>query len=349
MILPQSYPVVLFLMILSLFCLGSWASAFKFAGRWRFEMFYFDFAIGLFVAAMIYAFTVGNLGYDGFSFIDDLQHAGKRQWMYGVMAGLVFNFGNMLLMAAVSVAGLTVAFPMTMGIALLVGTALGFAGRASGNSTMLGLGCVLVLTSVIVNAVMYRMMAVAQHETLARSGHAKSTRRPNALKGIILALVAGILIGSFTGLLDKARLGEQGLGAYALGAVFAFGVFFSSFVFNIFLMNLPVEGEPIDFGSYFNGRLRQHILGWLAGIVWMTGILAMMVSTSVPEQMQPAPMTRYLLAQSAPVLAALWGMLIFRELRNGDFRLKALAMLMLVLFACGLAMVGLAPLYAVKG
>jgi glucose uptake protein len=348
MILPQSYPAVLILMILSLLCLGSWASAFKFAGRWRFEMFYFDFAIGLLVASIIYAFTVGNLGYDGFSFLDDLQHAGKRQWMYGFMAGMIFNLGNMLLMAAVSVMGLSVAFPMTMGIALLVGTGVSFAGRAAGNTLLMGMGCALVFTSFVVSAILYRMMAVARHEALARSGQAKSTKRPNPLKGIILALVGGILIGSFVGLLDKARLGDLGLGAYALSAVFAFGVFFSSFVFNIFFMNLPVEGDPLDFGVYFSGRLKQHILGLVAGVVWLTGILAAMVGTSVPESLQPPPLTRYLLLEAAPVLAALWGILVFREFKGGDVRVKTLGFLMLVLFLCGLVMIGLAPLYLRK-
>src|SRR6516164_4212813 len=125
MILPQSYSAVMFLMILSLVCLGSWASAFKFAGKWRFELFYFDFAIGLLVAAAIYAFTVGNLGYDGFNFLDDLQHAGKRQWLFGFLAGVIFNFANMLLMAAVSVSGLAMAFPSAAATALLVSTAIG--------------------------------------------------------------------------------------------------------------------------------------------------------------------------------------------------------------------------------
>ena len=103
MILPQSYPAVLFLMVLSMLCLGSWASLFKFAGKWRFELFYLDFAVGLLFALVIYAFTFGNIGFDGFNFLDDLQHAGKRQWMYVFVAGLIFNLGNMLLMAAVSV------------------------------------------------------------------------------------------------------------------------------------------------------------------------------------------------------------------------------------------------------
>jgi glucose uptake protein len=233
-----------------------------------------------------------------------------------------------------------------MGIALLVGSLL-TADRA-GNLLLLGLGCALLLTSVIVNALIYRMNAVAQHEELARAGRAKSTRRPNAVKAIFLTLAAGILIGSFTGLLDRARAGEIGLGAYALSAIFAFGVFFSTFVFNIFFMNLPVEGEPTDFGEYFSGKLKHHVLGLVAGVVWLTGILAALVSVSVPEQLMPGPLTRYLLWQSPPVLAALWGIAVFRELKGGDIRVKTLAVLMLALFICGLVMVGLAPIYVRK-
>jgi glucose uptake protein len=343
MILPQSYPSVLFLMVLSLLCLGSWASGYKFAGKWRFEVFYLDFALGLLLASVVFAFTVGNLGFDGFNFLDDLQHAGKRQWMYVFIAGLIFNLGNMLLMAAVSVSGLAVAFPMGMGMALLLGTVMGIASRPAGNSLLLGMGCLLILTSIIVNAISYRIMGVAKHEELARAGRAKSTRRPNPLKGIILALAAGILIGGFVPLLDKARQGDLGLGPYAAGFIFAFGVFFSTFVYEIFFMNLPVEGEPVEFGEYFNGRLGQHLAGLTSGFIWFTGLLAALVATSVPEAMQGGSMLRYLLAQGSPVLAALWGILVFREFKNGDIRVKLLGTLMLVLFLCGMAMIGLAP------
>src|SRR3954454_16741349 len=115
-------------MVLSLLCLGSWASLFKLAGKWRFELFYLDFAVGLMLAAVVYGLTFGNLGYDGFNFLDDLQHAGKRQWMFVFIGGLIFNLGNMLLMAAISVSCLAVAFPMGMGVALLLGTAVGLGG-----------------------------------------------------------------------------------------------------------------------------------------------------------------------------------------------------------------------------
>ena len=344
MILPQGYPAVLFLMVLSLLCLGSWASFFKLAGKWRFELFYLDFAIGLLLASVIFAFTVGNIGYDGFNFLDDLQHAGKRQWMYVFLAGLIFNLGNMLLMGAVSVSGLAVAFPMGMGMALLVGTGLGITGRPGGNGMLLGLGCLLILTSIIVSAVSYRIMGVARHEALARAGKAKSTRRPSPLKGIVLALLAGLLIGGFTPLAEKARQGDLGLGPYALGFIFAFGVFFSTFVFDIFFMNLPVEGEPAEFGWYLKGGLKQHLSGLVSGFIWYTGMASAWVCASVPEAMQGAPLPRFLLAQGSPVLAALWGIVVFREFKNSDVRVKLMGTLMLVLFLCGLCMIGLAPL-----
>jgi glucose uptake protein len=237
---------------------------------------------------------------------------------------------------------------MTMGIALLVGIAMGLAGQPVGNLMMLELGCAMVLGSVVVSAVLYRMKAVAEHEVLARSGHAKSTRRPSPIKAIILSLVGGLLIGGFAPLMGKARMGDLGLGPYALSAVFAFGVFFSSLVFNIFFMNLPVEGEPVDFGAYFSGRLKQHLLGLSAGVIWLTGVLALMVASSVPEQSQIPVLEHYLLAQASPVLTALWGIVVFREFKDGDVRIKTLGALMLVLLLCGMVMIGLAPLYLRK-
>src|ERR1035438_9614806 len=349
MILPQSYASVLFLLVLSLLCLGSWASAFKFAGKWRFELFYLDFALGLLLAAVIFAFTLGNIGYDGFNFLDDLQHAGKHQWMWGFLAGLIFNLGNILLMAAVSVCGLAVAFPMGMGVALLLGTGLGIAGRPTGNSLLLGLGCLLILMSIVVNAMSYRIMGVAKHEALARAGRAKSTQRPSPVKGIILALVAGLFLAGFTPMVEKAREGDLGLGPYALGFIFAIGVFLSSFVFDIFFINLPVEGEPVEFGAYLKGQKKQHLAGLGSGFVWYTGMVLAWVGTSVPATIQGEPTVSFMMAQGSPVLAALWGIVVFREFKDSDARVKLLGTLMLVLFLCGVAMIGLAPQFLRKG
>jgi glucose uptake protein len=345
MILPQTYTATMILMVLSMLCLGVWVSALKPAGKWRFEVFYFDFAFGLMIAAVIYAFTLGNMGFDGFNILDDLQHTGKRQWVFCFAAGMIFNFANILLVAAVSVAGMAAAFPMAMGTALILGTALGFATTSAANTMMLLLGCAMLFTAVVVNAMAYRLLAVQRHEVLARAGKAKSTRRPTSFKGIILSLVSGLIMGSFAPLLDKARQGDLGMGPYAIGAIFTFGVFFSTFVYNMFFMNLPVEGDPVELSSYFSARPRQHMFGWLGGMVWCTGIIAGMVALAAPETVQPSLATRALLGQAAPLLTALVGIGVWKVLKGSDMRVRALTLLMLVLYACGVVMLSVAPLY----
>jgi glucose uptake protein len=348
MILPQTSSLVLTLMVLSLLFLGAWASMFKAAGKWRFELFYFDFAFGVLLAAVICSFTWGDLGYDGFSFVDDLQHAGKRQWLFCFLAGVIFNLGNMLLMGAVSIAGISVAFPIAMGIGVMLSAALGILVKSGGNPTLVMLGCALIFTAVVVSAMSYRINAIQKHEELARAGVAKSTRRPNPVKGIIIAMAGGILMGSIGGMIARAREGEMGLGPYATSALFGAGVFFSSFIFNIFFMNLPVEGQPVEFSAYFKSRPVQHICGLLGGVLWFGGVVSGMVATSVPETLQPGPMVRLFLSQASPVVAALLGIIVWRELKESDMRVKILAALMIILFVCGLAMIGLSPMYVRK-
>jgi glucose uptake protein len=348
MILPQTSSLVLTIAVLSLLFLGAWATMFKAAGKWRFELFYFDFAFGVALTALIFSFTLGDLGYDGFSFIDDLQHAGKRQWLFCFLAGVVLNLGNMLLMGAVSISGISVAFPISLGFSILISAALGLLVKAGGNPTLVMLGCVLIFTAIVVSAMAYRINAVQRHEQLARAGVAKSTRRPNPIKGILIAMFGGLLMGSVGGLIAKAREGDLGLGPYAISAVIGFGIFFSSLVFNIFFMNLPVEGEPVDFGAYFKSKPRQHVMGLFGGALWYCGLLGGMVATHVPEALQPAPLLRLMLGQGAPVVAAILGILFLRELKGSDMRVKVLAALMIILFVCGLAMIGLSPMYLRK-
>jgi glucose uptake protein len=348
MILPETYAATMLLMILSLVCLGIWVSTLKLAGKWRFELYYFDFVFGLLVTALILAFTLGNLGYDGFDFLDDLQHAGKRQWVFCFAAGMIFNLANLLLVAAVSVAGTVLAFPVGMGIGLILGTLLNFATSRSGNGAMILAGAVLVLVSALVNAIGHGLLAVERHEELARAGKAKSTRRPSGAMGIVLSLVSGLLMGSFWPLLDKARLGDVGMGPYAMGVVFALGVFFSTFVYNIFLMNLPVAGDPLDLSAYIAGKLKQHIWGLLGGAIWCLGTVAGMVVLATPEAQQGSPALRAILGQAAPLLTALVGIFVWRELKGGDMRVRSLTLLMLVLYGCGVVLLSIAPIYVRK-
>lgn len=349
MILPQTYIATLIVMIFGMLCLGSWANTFKLGGKWRFELYYFDFALGVIVAATIIAFTVGSGGFDGFSFLDDLMHAGKRQWFYGFVAGVIFNFANMLLMAAISVAGMSVAFPLGIGTAVVIGSMLNLVIQRTGNPMFLLAGCLLIMLAMAADGFAYGALLVRRHEALARAGKAKSTRIPNALKGILLSLVSGLLMGSFTPLMQHGMEGDLGLGPYSISAVFAIGVFFSTFGFNMFFVNLAVEGDPVEIGDYFKARLKLHLLGISGGAIWATGAIAALVASAAPAEAQLGTALHYQLTQGFAVVAALWGLLAWKEFQGADAKIKLTTVLALVLFLGGLVLLSLAPLYVRKG
>lgn len=345
MILPETYAATLMLMILSMLCWGSWANAFKLAGKWRFELFYFDYSFGVLLAAVICAFTAGSLGFDGFTFTDDLMHSGKRQWFYGFSGGVVFNLANMLLVAAISVAGMAVAFPVGIGLALIIGVVWNYLLRPQGNPMLLFTGLAVIVVAIVVDALAYRGLAMTRHEEEVKAGKARSTRRTVSLKGVALALAAGVLMGCFFPLVVKGQEGELGLGPYAVGFVFALGVFASTFVFNLFFMNLPVEGPPVEILEYFKGSFRQHALGLLGGAVWFSGAIANFVAASAPEEVHVGPAISYAIGQGATMVSALWGLLVWKEFAGADTRTRALITITLVLFVLGLAMISVAPLF----
>ena len=340
MILAPTPLFAMLLMVLGILCWGSWAATFKFSGKWRFELYYFDFAFGLVAAAVLIAFTFGNLGFDGFSVMDDLLHAGKRQWFFGFLAGMLLNFGNMLLLAAVSVAGLSVAFLLGVGTALIVGTVLQFLIHPAGNSTLLFVGFAFGIVALVFAASAYRQAIRQRHETLARRGLARSTRRPSAAKGIVLPLVAGLLMGASLPIVETCSEGDLGLGPYAIAMLLSFGILASTFVFNLFLMNLPVEGEPVDVFEYFSGSWRQHLLGAVGGIVWTLGTVAVLVAiASVPDRTRATSPESFPLAQSSLVVAGIWGLVKWKEFRDAKPATQALLILSLVLSSCAIALI----------
>jgi glucose uptake protein len=346
MILPQTYTAALFLMILSMICWGSWANTYKLAGKWRFELYYFDFAAGLLIAAIILAYTAGSLGYDGFTFRDDLLHAGKRQWLLGFGGGVVFNLANMLLLGAISVAGMTVAFPVGIGLALVIGVLLNFILRPAGNATLLFGGCVLVLIAIVADAYAYSLRGRIEHENLAKRGQAKSTRRPTKVKGIVIAAISGVLMGCFFPLVEMGSEGDVGLGPYSITVVFALGVFVSTMVFNLFFMNLPIEGPPVELRDYvMKAGIGHHLLGLAGGAIWCVGAVAAFAAASAPPEVHVGPATSYAMGQGATLISALWGLLLWREFKGADLKIKGLIAVMLALYACGLVLVSMAPLY----
>lgn len=337
MILPHRGLWLIALLILSMLCWGSWPVFLKLAKKYRFEFFYFDFCFGLGAIALICAFTVGSLGFDGFNFSDDLLNARKQEWLFAVLAAVIFNLGNMLTLASASVAGMAVAFPLAFGVAMIVGSWVSYLRQPAMSTTLLAAGTGLTIVSLILGSSAYWHLKILQHEALARAGKAKSTRRPSSLKSPILALAGGVLLGAFAPLLLRAQDPDDGLGPYSLLFLFSIGVAMSTFVFNLFFMNLPVEGNPLEMAEYFRAPVKHHLLGFLGGAIWGIGAIATFVVNTPKGDAHPSGPIGPMLGGTAPILAALWGLLVWKEFQSGDFRAQAFAGLTLVFSVVGLA------------
>ena len=280
MIIPGSSSIVLLMLVLGMICRGLWANTFKAErGKWRFELYCFDFAIGVLVAGTIFAFTLGSLGFDGFSVMDDLRLAGKRQEAAAFIAGVVFNLGNMLELGAVSISGLAVAFPIGMGFALVLNVVWNAILNPESGSPLLFTGAGVVLVSVVLAVLAFREYSLAKLIAAAQQGKTKSTRKQVSLKAVAFSVAAGLMIGSVLPFVQISQAGENGLGPYSIGLLFAIGVFLSTFVFNLFFMTLPVSGEPLEIHSWLRGRsfrdkLKRHMWGILGGMLLYTGALA---------------------------------------------------------------------------
>jgi len=346
MILPPSYAITLALIIFGMLCWGSWASIYRAAGtattKMRFELFYFDFAIGTVIAALICAFTFGSFGFDGFTFMDDLLHAAKKQDLWGLVAGAIFNLGNMLLLAAVAEAGITVAFSLGIGTAIVVGSIWQFAMKPGENLALLVAGIAIIIFGVIVCSAAYRFYMLGRTDELVRTGQQKSTRRRVSPRGAAIAIFGGLILGSYFPLVSMAMEGEVGVGAYSVCVLFAAGILLSTIFYNLFFMNLPVSGPPIEIFDYFKSTSRQHLLGLLAGVVWLLGLAAGLVSAAVEGKAQVSPAISYGLLQGSVLIASLWGLLVWKEFKDADGRVRAMLVIMLVLFVCGIGLVSVA-------
>ena len=338
MILPATYSVTLLLLILSMLSWGSWANTQKLVGKWRFELFYFDYSFGVLLLAVIAAFTFGSLGTEGFGVMDNIAITGKKNLLYGFAGGVVFNLANMLLVAAISVAGLAVAFPVGIGLALVIGVIWSYVLNPQGNRVLLFTGAALVVLAIVTDAIAYRWHAAAKA--------AASRKHGVRMTGVILSLVSGVLMGSFYPLVELGKAGDlMGLGPYSIGLIFALGVFFSTFLFNIYFMNLPVQGDVVKFSHYVRGTSRQHLLGILGGVVWSIGAISNFVAASAPREVNVGPAVSYALGQGATMVSTLWGLLVWKEFAGATGQVKTLLTVMMVLFLAGLGLVSVAPLY----
>ena len=326
MFIPQSYSLAVILCIVTMLCWGSWGNTQKLAGKsWRFELFYWDYVIGILLFALLLGFTLGSTGDEGRSFTQDIKQAEMRNILNSLVGGVIFNASNILLVAAMAIAGMAVAFPVGVGIALALGVIINYVAAPKGNPVILFAGLTLIVAAIIIDAIAYKKHSSSQQKV---SG-----------KGIILSVAAGILMSLFyrfvaSSMVTDFAVPEAGrLTPYSAVFFFAIGVVTSNIIFNYILMKKPVEGPPLSFRDYGKGSPVVHLTGILGGIIWCIGM-----AMSILASGKAGFAISYGLGQGATLIAALWGVFIWKEFRGASKQVNMLLLLMFLAYFGGLAL-----------
>lgn len=243
---PETYVAALTFMIASMLCWGSWANAVKFTPGYRFQLFYWDYVIGLILGAFGWGLSLGSLGSTGRPFIADVLHTDAAHIVWALAGGAIFNVANLLLVAAIDIAGLAVAFPVGIGIALVVGAVSSYLVSPAGNAVLLFGGIALVLAAIVCDAIAYR-----ERE---RAKTAMSQR------GVVISVISGILMGSFYPFVAKGMSGSDAPGPYAISIFFVCGVTICSLPVNYLIMRRPLDrAEPVSMKGYSQAPVRWHV------------------------------------------------------------------------------------------
>jgi glucose uptake protein len=342
LVLPTTWLSAFLLLTLSFICLGSWANTFKVAGnRWRFELFSIDFAVGALVVALIAAYTLGTLGADlGFS--DQMLVSGRTNQALGIVAGAVFALGNMLLLAAVSMLGMSTAFPLCIGSAVIVGALFQF---RSAHIPSLAAGVALLVCAVILTALAIRLSKSAVRPPAPPPGVRTSDRKPSSwTKGLIIGIISGLALGCSFPIALRGFRGDFGLGPYAGLLLMTIALLVSTLVLDLYFMNIAIAGGPIGFGAYFNGQPRQHFLGFAGGALWAIGMLALGLALSAPASIELDAINKTIIPLASVALAVFWGFVKWKEFSTTPKpgRARAFLAAATVAFLAGVALVGLA-------
>jgi glucose uptake protein len=330
MFVIPSYAMAVVFCVVTMLCWGSWANTQKLAGkRWRFELFYWDYVIGVLLMALIFAFTLGSTGGAGRSFWADLKQAHLVNLESAFLGGIIFNAANLMLVAAIAIAGMSLAFPVGIGIALIVGVLVNYLAQPIGNPILLFLGVALVTAAIVVDAIAYRQLP----------GQTKG----GGTKGILLSVICGILMGLFyfcvaNGMSEKLDVLEPGkLSPYTAMVLFSLGVVAGHFLCNLSLMINWLTGTELTRPEYFKGAAKDHVWGILGGCIWAIGMTFNVVAAG-----EAGFAISYGLGQGATMVAALWGVFIWREFREASLQTNRLLIAMFAAFVLGLVLIILA-------
>lgn len=327
MFVLQNYTVAVVFCVITMLCWGSWANTQKLAGKaWRFELFYWDYVLGVLFAAILFAFTMGSVGAEGRGFLEDLAQASTASLGSAVLGGVIFNLANILLVSAIALAGMAVAFPVGIGLALVIGVVVNYAAQPQGDPLMLFAGVGLVTAAIVLDAMAYRRLP-------GQSGS-------RGTLGLGLAVLCGILMGFFYRFVAAAMapdfvVMQPGmLSPYTAIVFFALGIFLSNFVLNTIIMLKPFQGEPISPMQYFSGSGIDHLWGVTGGMIWCVGMMFSIIAFGIA-----GPAISYGLGQGATMVAALWGVFVWKEFREAPAGTNRLISMMFISFILGLVLI----------
>ena len=334
MFIVESYSLAIALCVLTMICWGSHANTLKMVPKtWAFPLYYWDQALGYVLLPLIVGLTLGSLGSSGRSLLDDFSQASAHSYGMASLGGLVFNLANILFTSAIAIAGMAVAFPIGIGIALVEGVIINYIANPGGNPVLLLIGVTLIAIAIMLDAMAYRRLKTEVDES-------------EIIRGIVLALVGGILMGLFYYLVQRSlsadfhHLERGKFGPYAAVLVFAASSLVSNLIFNTYLMARPFKGKPVKFSAYTaTGSSRLHLIGILGGMINGTGTTSNVIASQVAS-----PAIAYGLGQGATMVAAIWGVFAWKEFRAAPEGTNGMLAAMFLLFVIGLALLIVAKL-----
>jgi glucose uptake protein len=323
MFVPHAFALALFMTVLSTVCWGSFANTYKLTKNYRFELYYWDYAFGIFLISVILAFTLGSMYGGPTGFLANYHSASLQNLFYAMVAGFLFNIANFLLIAGIEMVGLAIAFPTSIGIALVEGVVLSYAIQPQGKTSLLALGVASAVLAVILIGKAY--------------GAKGGANRPASGKGVVVCIVSGLLMGTFAPFVTRAMTAAHPLTPYTVAVFFTLGSLICCFVFNTIMMRWPLVGEPVGISEYFRASASYHALGLLGGAIWGLGTVCNFVAAGFV-----GVAISYAIGQASPMVATLWGVFVWHEFRNAGGRSKAYLASMVFFYLLALVLISMA-------
>src|ERR1041385_3749080 len=319
MFAPTTFAAALVMTVLSTVFWGSWANTFKLTKNYRFELFYWDYAAGIFLISVVLALTMGSARGGDTAFLANLHSAAPLNLLWAAIGGFIFNIANVLLVAGIEIVGLAVAFPIAIGIALVEGVVLSYAVQPKGSAGLLGAGVVMAVLAVIL---------------IGKAYGALGGDRVVSRKGIVVCIVSGLLMGSFAPFITRAMTAARPLTPYTVAVLFTLGASVCCCVFSTALRRWPIVGAPVNFSGYRRAPGSYRLLGLFGGVVWGVGTVFNFVAASLV-----GVAISYAIGQASPMIAALWGVFVWHEFRGSNARARGYLVAMFAAYVVALILI----------